>query len=213
MIVRIAAILLFLVHNTAWAQSEDSVQPWKLAKSEDGIRVHTREHQGGLVEIRAQMFVETSYGAFLLLLEDSNNLPNWVDNVSKSEVLKQVSPTENIVYTKFAAPWPAKDRDMVTYSRYELLDGAFQLEIKDASQQYPEQESYIRIKAVEAHWTLEKLTNGLTHINYTAYADPGGMLPDWLANKLSVSGAFNTFSALKAQLPKYQNQQHSMINE
>lgn len=213
MVARIVAIALLFVQCTVWANSNHKAQAWKLARSEDGIRVHTREHQGGLVEIRTQMFVETSYAAFLVLLEDSSNVPKWVDNVSESRVLKQISSSENLVYTKFAAPWPAKDRDMVTYSRYQLIDGAFQLEINDASQQYPEQPGFVRIKAVEAKWTLEKLTNGLTHIDYTAYADPGGMLPDWLANKLSVSGAFNTFSALKIQLPNYQHRSHKTIRE
>ncbi len=213
MVARGFAIAILFAHTSVWAESSISNLPWKLAKSEDGIRIHTREHQGGLIEIRAQMLVKTSYQAFLVLLEDSNNLPNWVDNVSESRVLEQISPSENIVYTKFAAPWPAKDRDMVTYSRYQLLDGAFQLKIKDASKQYPEQEGYVRIKAVEANWTLEKLTNGFTHINYTAYADPGGLLPDWLANKLSISGAFNTFAALKIQLPEYQNRQHPRIDD
>ncbi len=213
MVARIATITLLFIQCIVWAKSDNTEQAWKLAKSDSGIRVHTREHQGGLVEIRSQMFAETSYAAFLVLLEDSNNVPNWVDNVSESRVLKQISPTENLVYTKFAAPWPAKDRDMVTYSRYQLIDGAFQLEINDASQQYPEQPGFIRIKAVEATWTLQKLTNGLTHIDYTAYADPGGVLPDWLTNKLSVSGALNTFSALKTQLPKYQHRSHKNIQE
>ncbi len=213
MVARGFAIAILFAHTTVWAENSISNLPWKLAKSEDGIRIHTREHQGGLIEIRAQMLVKTNYQAFLVLLEDSNNLPNWVDNVSESRVLEQLSPSENIVYTKFAAPWPAKDRDMVTYSRYQRLDGAFQLEIKDASTQYPEQEGYVRIKSVEANWTLEKLTNGLTHINYTAYADPGGLLPDWLANKLSISGAFNTFAALKRQLPEYQNRQHPVVDD
>lgn len=207
------AMTLLFVHALTWAEEPVTQPKWTLAKSEDGIRIHTREHQGGLVEIRAQMFLTTSYQAFLVLLEDSSNIPNWVDNVSESRVLKQISPTENIVYTTFAAPWPAKNRDMVTYSKYQLANNAFRLDIADASQHYPQQPGYVRIRDVEARWTLEKLTNGLTHIDYTAYADPGGLLPDWLTNTLSVSAAFNTFSALKKQLPDYQQYQHSSLNE
>jgi len=206
-------IALLFTHTAVGAENTSNSMPWMLAKNEDGIRIHTRQHKDGLVEIRAQMFVKTTYQAFLTLLEDSKNVPNWIDNVSSSRVIKQISPNENIVYTQFAAPWPARDRDMVTYSQYTVGNGEFKLEITDASQAYPEQKGYIRIKAVKADWTLEKLTNGLTHINYTAYADPGGMLPDWLANKLSVSSAFNTFSALKKQLPKYQSRTHPNIQE
>jgi hypothetical protein len=56
--------------------------PWQFVKSEDGIVIDKRPHSEGLVEIRAQMQTPTSYSGFLLLLEDSDNVPNWLDNVS-----------------------------------------------------------------------------------------------------------------------------------
>ncbi|MBY8091797.1 START domain-containing protein [Vibrio fluvialis] len=204
--------LLLLLPMISWAETAQPV-PWEMAKNQDGITIQTRKHRDGLVEIRAQMFVNTTYAAFMTLLEDSSNVPNWIDNVDSSRVLKQISDNENIVYTRFAAPWPARDRDMVTYSQFKQFAGALVLTIKDASDQYPEQEGFVRIKAVKATWTLEKLTNGMTHIDYTAFADPGGMLPNWLANKLSVSSAFNTFEGLRTQLPDYQNKLHPHVKE
>lgn len=187
--------------------------PWKFVKSEDGITIHKRDHDNGLIEVRAQMQVETSYSGFLLLLEDSENVPNWIDNVSHSEVLMQISSNENIVYTQFRAPWPARDRDMVTYSKYEVEDGQFTLTIKDASNYLANESGYIRIHDVDALWTLQPLTNGLTHISYTAYANAGGILPDWLMNRLSANNAFSTFQKLKNQLPKYQGKQHPNVSQ
>ncbi|MCG6227837.1 START domain-containing protein [Vibrio furnissii] len=102
---------------------------------------------------------------------------------------------------------------MVTYSQFQQFAGTLVVTIEDASDQYPEKEGFVRIKAVKATWVLEKLTNGMTHIDYTAFADPGGMLPNWLANKLSVSSAFNTFEGLRAQLPDYQNKLHPHVKE
>ncbi|PAU40110.1 hypothetical protein CKF94_03345 [Vibrio coralliilyticus] len=195
------------------AQSEP-IQPWQFDSSNNGISIYIREHKDGLVEVRAEMFAPTSYGAFLTLLEDSDNVPNWIDNVSHSRVLRQISETENIVYTQFAAPWPAKDRDMVTYSKFVIDDASFTLRIKDApSNTLPEQEDYIRITQVKATWTLQKLTNGTTHIEYIAFADPGGALPDWLANDLAKESARNTFEGLRQQLPHYQNFTHPKIKE
>lgn len=187
--------------------------PWQFVKSENGITIHKRNHGNGLVEVRAQMQVETSYSGFLLLLEDSDNVPNWIDNVSHSEVLMQISSNENIVYTQFKAPWPARDRDMVTYSKYEVEDGQFTLTIKDASNYLAKESGYIRINEVDALWVLQPLTNGLTHITYTAYANAGGILPDWLMNRLSANNAFSTFKKLKDQLPKYQGQQHPNLDK
>ncbi|MDE1326394.1 START domain-containing protein [Vibrio aestuarianus] len=186
---------------------------WQFIKTDNGITLHSRNHSDGLVEIRTQMFVPTSYSAFLLLLEDSERVPKWIDNVSHSKVLKQLSANENVVYTQFSAPWPAKDRDMVTYSQYALKDGALRLEIYDAPNYLPEQSGYIRITQVKANWTLQKLTDGMTHIEYIAFANPGGALPDWLVNKLSVNSAFATFQGLRRELPAYQGKPHPNLQE
>lgn len=207
---RLMVLLAALVSTYSYSANEKT---WTFIKTEQGITIEKRDHQDGLIEIRAQMLFPTRYSAFLLLLEDSDNIPNWIDNASHSRVLQQISSNENIVYTQFAAPWPAKDRDMVTYSRYQIVDGAFELLIKDASDYLPQNPDYIRITAVRARWVLEKLTNGQTHIEYTAFANPGGALPDWLANQLSVDSALATFIGLKRELPDYQALNHPNIDE
>lgn len=203
-------LLFILFAPLAFASGE---RGWQFAKTYDGITLHTRPHSDGLVEIRAQMFISTSYSAFLLLLEDSEHVPKWIDNVSHSRVLKQISANENIVYTQFAAPWPAADRDMVTYSQYQVNEQAFKLVIRDAPATFPKQEGYLRITGVSAEWVLEKLDNGTTHIEYTAFANPQGQLPDWLVNKLATDSALATFQGLRREVQQYQGKQHPNIEE
>ncbi|ELH9637916.1 MULTISPECIES: START domain-containing protein [Vibrio] len=187
---------------------------WQFESDKNGITIYSREHSDGLVEIRARMFTPTSYGAFLTLLEDSDNIPNWIDNASHSQVLNQISATENIVYTQFKAPWPAKNRDMVTYSKYWVDELGFTIEIKSAPDSYlAEQNGYVRIRSVDATWELQKLTNDTTLVEYKAFADPGGLLPNWLINKLSKESAWATFSNLRKELPEYQQYSHPQIDE
>ena len=187
---------------------------WQFESDKNGITIYSREHSDGLVEIHARMFTPTSYGAFLTLLEDSDNIPNWIDNASHSRVLNQISATENIVYTQFKAPWPAKNRDMVTYSKYWVDELGFTIEIKSAPDSYlAEQNGYVRIRSVDATWELQKLTNDTTLVEYKAFADPGGLLPNWLINKLSKESAWATFSNLRKELPEYQQYSHPQIDE
>lgn len=208
----ISTFLMAAFVSTSVNASADNY--WKFESSHDGITIYSHEHPKGLVEIRAQMFTPTTYSAFLTLLEDSDNIPNWIDNASHSRVIKQISAKENIVYTQFSAPWPAQDRDMVTYSKYWVDDLGLTLKIRDAPKTaFKEQNGYLRIHSVDATWTLHKLTNGNTLIEYKAFADPGGLLPNWLVNKLSKESARATFSKLREQLPKYQQYSHPQINE
>ncbi len=208
---RVSTFIALSLVSTSSAALEQS---WQFESSTNGITIHTREHKQGLVEIRARMFTPTTYSAFLALLEDSNNIPNWIDNASHSRVIKQISATENIVYTQFKAPWPAKDRDMVTYSKFWVDEAGLNIAISDAPASiFAEQSEYLRIHSVKASWTLQKLTNGTTFIEYTAFANPGGALPSWLINRLSKQSARDTFNNLRLQLPKYQAYSHPQIAE
>ncbi|MFH4593404.1 START domain-containing protein [Vibrio alginolyticus] len=209
---RIGAVTLAtLISAGADASANEN---WQFESDKNGITIYSREHSDGLVEIRARMFTPTSYGAFLTLLEDSDNIPNWIDNASHSRVLNQISATENIVYTQFKAPWPAKNRDMVTYSKYWVDELGFTIEIKSAPDSYlAEQNDYVRIRSVDATWELQKLTNDTTLVEYKAFADPGGLLPNWLINKLSKESAWATFSNLRKELPEYQQYSHPQIDE
>ena len=205
---------LLLIGLIAPSVDAEPSSSWQFEGSNDGISIYSREHSDGLIEVRAQMFTPTSYGAFLTLLEDSENVPNWIDNVSHSRVLSQISASENVVYTQFSAPWPARDRDMVTYSKYTIDEIGFTLQIEDApSSALPQQDGYIRIRNVDAVWSLQKLTNGTTLIEYTAFANPGGILPDWIINNLTKESARNTFENLRQQLPEYQQYNHPNISE
>lgn len=187
---------------------------WTFDSADNGITIHFREHSDDLVEVKAQMFTPTTYSGFLRLLQNTDKVPEWVDNVSGSVVVKQISPSENIVYTQFSAPWPAKDRDMLTYSKFRIDAEGFRLEISDAPQAIlPPQADYIRITSVHAVWQLKKLTDGNTHIEYTVFADPGGALPNWLINKLAKESARTTFENLRAQLPHFQTDEHPEVNE
>ncbi|MDF5068442.1 hypothetical protein P3619_23545, partial [Vibrio parahaemolyticus] len=111
-------------------------------------------------------------------------------------------------------PWPAKNRDMVTYSKYWVDELGFTIEIKSAPDSYlAEQNGYVRIRSVDATWELQKLTNDTTLVEYKAFADPGGLLPNWLIHKLSRESAWATFSNLRKELPEYQQYSHPQIDE
>ena len=191
-------------------------QLWKLWKSEAEIEVFQRKLVNGLVEVKAKMHINTRISAFIALLDDTENISLWLDRVESSTVLEQLAVNENIVYSRFAAPWPAKDRDMVTYSRYwQKPNGTLVLEISDLSSYLPQKNNYLRITNVSARWTLIPLKNSEVIIIYQAFADPGGKLPHWLINHLALSSVYNTFLGLRNRLvfPQYQNAHYPNIKE
>ncbi|MCW8346921.1 START domain-containing protein [Vibrio sp. ZSDZ65] len=215
-LMRAALVALAMLPISGLSETtSDSAQvvrkPWLVSYNQDAITLYKREHKDGLVEIRVHADVETTFSGFLLLFEDTEHVPTWLHNVDQTKVLSQLSVNENIVYTTFAAPWPALDRDMVTYSRYYQQGKRFVLEIRDASEYLAKQAGFIRITQVKSRWELTKLGDGQVFIMYTAFADPGGALPDWLVNQLAIDGAIETFKGLKREIRHYQHLSHPNI--
>jgi hypothetical protein len=183
---------------------------WLLWRDQDDIQVYSRPSEKGTLEIRAKTRVDTSLSAFIALLHDTAHLPEWMHSVSEVRVLSEPDQTHDLVHTLFKAPWPIKDRDMVTSSEYRQPSPcSLVLEITDNNAALPEQEGFVRIVDVNTLWMLERQADGTTVIDYQAHANIAGNLPRWIANRLSLQAAFETFEALRRELAseRYQQQE------
>ncbi|WP_394192448.1 START domain-containing protein [Pseudoalteromonas atlantica] len=199
---KIAGLIIILCCCTVHAAQQTSWLSWK---SQEGINVSYKKHQNGIVEVKGSLLIENSTASdFIALLSDTERAAKWVENVSHVQVLARPSEAETIVYTQINSPWPVRDRDMVSYSCYKRLSPTQTLLTISAYPGFKEEvDSVVRIKDLKATWLLEenntpaKLSLTLT---YTVYADPGGAIPHWLSNKVSLKSTLKTLQALRSEL-------------
>lgn len=203
---KIAGLLIILCCFTVYSAQQT---PWQLWKTQDGVSVSFKKHLNGIVEVQGTLQIENSTASdFMALLSDTERAPKWVENVSHVEVLARPSDAETIVYTKINSPWPIRDRDMVSYSCYKRLNPTQTLLTISAYSGFKEHvDSVVRIKDLKATWLLEehnsqeKVSLALTH---TVYADPGGAIPHWLSNNVSLKSTLKTLRALRSELAQEQ---------
>lgn len=178
---------------------------WQLWKQRDGTSVHYKKHASGIFEVQAEIAVTgVTANDFMALLSDTESAPLWVENVTHVQVLKRLSPSENIVYTQFDSPWPVADRDMVSYSCYRRVNRTqTELMITAVTDFLEKSKGVIRITDLNASWLLtetsEQGESQLT-IRHVVYADPAGAIPHWLSNKIGLKSAMHTLLALKQRL-------------
>ena len=185
-----------------------AAEEWLLWRDQDDVQVYSRPSERGTLEIRAKTRVNTNLSAFIALLHDTEHLPEWMHSVSEVRVISEPDQTHDLVHTRFKAPWPVKDRDMVTSSEYRQPSPcSLVLEISDNHTALPEQEGFVRIVDVDTRWMLEKKPDGTTVIDYRAHANIAGSLPRWIANRLSLQAAFETFQALRQEIVRDRYQQ------
>ena len=207
-LVALLFLLVLAMMSTAQAnnlntpKSNESNKPWTLWRESNSLSVHYRSLDNSkLIEIKAQAKLQSSLSGFLLFLQDYPLIPSWLENAKEAYLIKQISDTENLFLTSFNGIWPVSEREMVIRSRYwQNPDLSVELAVQDASDDVDNPSNTIRIQIIKAHWTLSPLPVGHIKIEHTIIADPGGSVPLWIANKVSLRSMWKTLIAIEKQL-------------
>jgi hypothetical protein len=196
--------ILYCLISSVSVSANLAESKWQVEKSQDGVAVFTRETPSGYKEVKAQVTIKSTPEEFLALLDKTQSAPLWIDKCRKVELLAKPSEHERIVRSTFAAPWPVKDRDMVTYSLTQIdkSTGNVIISISDRATQFALQDNVVRMQNVSGQWQLLTNSDYTTTIIYQGYGEPAGNLPTWLANTLVVSSLLTTFQNLRLILEK-----------
>jgi hypothetical protein len=166
---------------------------WKLEKQKHQITVRSIKSDSGYKTILATTVVKSRPEALLRLLDDVQRAPIWIANCIAVEVISAPSENERIVHSYFSAPWPIRDRDMVTYSLTSQLPTSLGIKISNRGNTYPINGAYVRMQDMYGEWQVSELTNGEIQITYQGGGNPAGRLPRWLANRALIDATFETF--------------------
>ena len=208
-----------LFHLTCDASSQ---LPWKVWKQEDDLKVSYRDatieyypKAKGLIEIKANLTVDSSLSGFLLFIQDVANTPQWLDGAKESQIIVKKSKQEDSFFVEVSTIWPLKPRLLLLHSRFwQNEDLSVDISVKqernlnNLSNLIGEELSEFLIVEVHyAHWALTPepftLFNLMPRLNieYILVADGGGVAPKWLANKVALRSIWQTMNNLKQQLP------------
>lgn len=183
---------------------------WKVWRTNDNSTVSYRASEyKGLLEIKAQATVHSTLSGFIYFIEDLTQVNQWLDNVKSSEIIQQISATENIFITQFKGVWPISAREMLIHSRYWQNDDlSIEIVITDASNISKASNNTIRIQVHRAQWNLIPKKGGELEIIYQFVVDPKGKLPQWLVKSMTLRSIWLTLANLQKQLPLSKWQQH-----
>ncbi|MEP0176150.1 MAG: START domain-containing protein [Paraglaciecola sp.] len=181
-------------------------EAWSLKKQKHNVSVYSQKTESGYDQVLAKTQVQAHPLALVALFDDIEACPKWIHNCIKVSILEKVSATESLVNTFFDAPWPVRDRDMVTYSTTSFINDSVTIELTDKNQAIPEHTKFVRMKNMHGIWKATPISNGMTEVSYQGGGDPGGKLPTFLTNRELVNSLYNTLLSLKEIMPleKYQ---------
>lgn len=191
--------LLIVLLNSAMGQE------WNLVKTADGIDVYTRENPNSSFNaFRAEMTLETTIEEIEYILKNLDKYKDVFPDTEELTILKRINENKHIQYSHTDAPWPVSDRDGVFEVTFEKSpsDGSLVSTARALPTYIPEKNGIVRIQKSTSSWQAMPKENGKIQIMYEVEAEPGGNIPEWLANSTVSELPYNTFVNLRKVLLK-----------
>lgn len=184
---------------------------WELVRDKSGIKVYSRnlEHSR-YKEFKGEIFLDTPFPAVLGLLNDVEACQYWIHLCMQAKILKENNGEagfERIIYQITDLIFPAKNRDNIYKATVIWRQDKKSVLIRlESLPEYFAETSYIRVKESYGEYLAEHLDNGLVKLTWKHFVDPGGRLPAFIVNSLSVNIPFKSLRNFRerVELPQYQ---------
>ena len=97
-----------------------------------------------------------------------------------------------------SAPWPVSDRDLIIHLKINIReDGSMRVILNSLPNYLPESKDFVRIPYSHSEMHMVPIAENHLKVSYWLKVDPGGSIPDWLANMVSAQGPYETFKKMK----------------
>lgn len=164
---------------------------WELVDQDEKITIYERwvslEDGRKTRERKGVFYVDSEVEEVVPFVSSAAGIKNWMKGVEESEELSISNNNSKFVYLYFDAPWPFKNRDLVT--RISTIQNCetpcVEVFFSAKSDFIPKKEDVIRLKSYEAHWQINKATNGKTQVSFSALSDTPPVAPKWIQDPVT----------------------------
>jgi hypothetical protein len=212
-ILRFLCLLLLLstVFRAPLVQAEEDLgelrtqlgNEWQLTRHDQRrhIKTYARLEDGKRYRsFRVEAELNTRVETLARVVLDVDNYTKWFWHTRESRLLKQVSPTEFIVYMVHNAPAGLPDRDTIlrgvlepqTRSKSHLI-----MRVSAVPDYIPKRNSLVRMPAEEISVKLSPIAANKVLLEVEGYFDPGGTVPVWAANFVQRSAPYSVMLGLQ----------------
>ena len=208
-------VAVVLLTGVAWS---DAAPEFSLEKDKNGVKVYTRKIEGSaLKEFKGITSIKTSLTSLVALMDDTAAYTQWLYNVTEAKLIQKINYNERVTYTVIHAPWPVSDRDTVTYSKIvqDPKSKIITIHLKGQPDKMPPQGGKVRVPALKGFWQFIPNKNGYVTVIYQVHSEPGGSIPDAIANSTTTDIPYNTLLNMHKQVKaeKYQNAKIPEVKE
>ncbi len=171
---------------------------WNLEFTKKGISVYTKPVPGSpLKAFKAEAEIEAPIEIINSILSDSNGRVNWMPDSIISYDLINDNNTYIVSYNETEV-FVVNNRDVIIETRITKNADCIvhKYSALDRPDLVPEFKGRVRITDMSGSWTLTP-AGSFTHVVFIVKANPGGIIPLWLANMASKDIPYKTILGLR----------------
>jgi hypothetical protein len=202
------AVAWLVLAGSGAGRADEGRGAWEKVSNKDGILVERRSVEGyKLKEFLGRGIVDAPIGRVLAVIRDADRRAEWMPACGDSHLVEENLATRTqLAYHRTQAPWPVSDRDSVNRAEMivEPAKGRVFLPFEAVTvARIPPVKGVVRMPFLRGHWALTPVDGGkATEAEYQVFANPGGSLPDWLANLASKTLPRETIAGLRKQVTR-----------
>lgn len=190
---------------------------WNLTKEVDGIKVYTRYIEDSEIRaFKAEANMEGKLSEFVSVFKDVDNYQELFDS-NKSATLLEQNDTIQWYHSITAVPWPLKDRDGIYCFTFKqnYQNKIVTIDVTTDPDRLPENDGLVRIQKAKGQWILEPMDVNLVRVTLEMHGEPGGSIPDWVANMFVIDSPIKDFKNLRERvvLDQYKNKKYDFLVE
>lgn len=184
--------LFMLVSNVQQTSS------WEFRFEKDGIKVYTRKVDGSSFDsFKGEALLNIAAEKIKKQILSVESYPNWCYRTTETKVQRWDG---NKVYYRYVSETPPMVRNREAYFCSELLptdtSGTIIIAMKIVPSEEPIPEGFVRMPAAKGFWKLYPKGENKTFVEFEMQAEPGGIIPGWLANMASSESPYVTIKNL-----------------
>lgn len=187
-------VIAFCLVSSALAAGDGG---WKKWKEEDGVVGYERKVDGSKYrETKAETVIDASEEVLLEVLMDISNFPKWMFDCKEAKMLEKKDDLHFILYYNQNVPvigqpdrWAVIEAN-TTYDFSEDGASCTRTMVSLADYPYPKTDG-LRMNKFTGKFELRMLSRNKTWVRYTAYSDPAGFAPAFIAKSTIRKVTFN----------------------
>lgn len=186
------AVLIMIVAFTSLFSGDDD---WQLRKSGSYFKAFTKGGSDKQYKIEAEF--ECDADSVFSFLTNYEKFPELFENICSLEILNS-SDSVTVHYSVIKAPWPFDDRDMLT--RVVTSRSGEKSVISSAACKTDSRKPFrnkVRIDDFEEQLEVVKSGENKSSLKIQGRIKLNDSIPDWLVNRLILSGPLNTVELIK----------------